>query len=182
VNQPATASVSSDRAGDRAIGRLVRTLERLTALYGELLECSREKTGHLVACDVEAIDAAQSREEMVVGKLAQLESARAQALKEAAESIGCRTTPPTLSAIILAMGPEGGEERQRLLDLRGELMTSAKELGAANRLNEQLCMQSLMHLDTYMGLVTGRSNRAQGYDARGRASRYEARALVTRSA
>jgi flagellar biosynthesis/type III secretory pathway chaperone len=162
------------------MSRLIRTLERLTALYGELLDCAKEKTKHLVACDIDAIEASQAREEMVVGKLSQLEKVRDAALREAAESIGCRQVPPTLSAMILMLSES--DERAELLSLRNKLVESARELGASNRLNEQLCTQSLMHLEAYMGLLTGRTAKPQGYDARGRASRYEARALVSKSA
>jgi len=167
---------------DRSVAKLIRTMERVAALYQELLECSEAKTTHLVNCDVEAIEAAQAREEMVVGKLAQLEQVRNGVLAETGDMLGCTTSPVTLSAVILAMGPEGGEERDQLLGIKETLVDTSRKLSASNRLNEQLCTQSLMHLDAYMGLVTGRSSKATGYDAKGRAQAFNGRALVTRSA
>lgn len=167
---------------DRSISKLIRTMERVLALYQELLECSEAKTAHLVDCDVEAIEAAQSREEMVVGKLAQLEQVRSQVLLETGEMLGCTTRPVTLSAVLLAVGGDESGERERLSTIRDELVAMSRKLSASNRLNEQLCTQSLMHLDSYMRLLTGRNNRATGYDARGRAQGYGGRALVTRSA
>jgi flagellar biosynthesis/type III secretory pathway chaperone len=168
---------------DRGVGRLIRTMERVAALYAELLECSEAKTTHLVNCDVEAIEAAQAREEMVVGKLAQLEQNRNQVLAETGEALGVTTEPVTLSAVILTLGGEDeAEDRDRLSAIRAELLDVSRRLAASNRLNEQLCTQSLMHLDSFMGLLTGRTSKPSGYDNRGRAQGYHARALVTRSA
>lgn len=167
---------------DRSVTKLIRTMERVAALYGELLECSEAKTAHLVDCDVEAIESAQAREEMVVGKLAQLEQSRNQVLAETGEAMGVTTRPVTLSSVILTLGEDQGEDRGRLSELRDQLMEVSRKLAASNRLNEQLCTQSLMHLDVFMGLLTGRNRRSAGYDARGRVQAYSGRALVSRSA
>ncbi|MCA8939361.1 MAG: flagellar protein FlgN [Planctomycetes bacterium] len=162
---------------------LIRTLERVLSLYEELLECSRAKTDHLVASDVEAIEASQGREEMIIGKLASIEGARHKAVAESAEMLGVTTVPPTISAIVMAMGDEAqGEARARLQELRDALAAVSKELAAVNRLNEELCTQSLVHLNVYMNLITGRSSKSQVYDARGRTQAYAGRALVSRSA
>lgn len=166
---------------NRAVEKLIRTLERIVALYGELLAASKEKTDFLVACNVEAIEAAQGREEMIVGKLVQMESVRDQVLADAGEAVGTNVAPPTISAVILAMG-ESDEGRERLFELRKQLIEVSRDLAATNRLNEQLCTQSLVHLDVYMGLVTGRSGRTALYNSQGKAHQYNARALVSKSA
>jgi|GEM_PF-4449525 len=166
---------------NRAIEKLVRTLERLHALYLELLECSQEKSDYLVDCDVESIEAAQNHEEMVVNKIVKLEGLRDESMVEAAEALACDMRPITLTALVLAMGPEE-EGREELTGLRDALVETSRELSAANRLNEELCRQSLMHLDVYMGLLTGRVGRQSTYDARGRTTPHSARALVQRDA
>lgn len=166
---------------NRAIEKLIRTLERLSGLYDELLTCSRAKSDHLVECDIESIENAQNHEEMVVGKLTQMEALRDESMLEAAEALACDLRPVTLTALTLAMGPEE-EGREQLVELRDGLVETSRELSSINRLNEELCRQSLMHLDVYMGLLTGRVGRQSTYDARGRTTPHSARALVQRDA
>ena len=166
---------------ERTAEKLNRTLERLISLYEELLACSRDKTQCLVACDVEGIENMQAREALVVGKLSDMERVREGVLSEAAETLGCTVKPPTISALILTL-PDSFEGRGRLVELRDRLKTLGRDIAAANRLNEQLCTQSLTHLEVFMGLLTGRSGRSAVYTAQGKARLYEARALLTRSA
>lgn len=167
---------------NRAIEKLVRTLERMLALYEELLACAKEKTELLVASNVEGLEALHSRESMVAGKLQEIERVKTRAIIEGAEACGCTTTPPTVSAIVLTLGENEKEAREALLQLKEKLTATGKAIAGANRLNEQLCTQALTHLDVYVGLLTGRSTKQATYTAQGKARMYEGRALVSRSA
>lgn len=166
---------------NRALEKLIRTAERLCVLYEELLACSKEKTELLVACSVDGIAAAQGREEMIVDKLLKMQQLREEALREAAQALGCKTIPPTISALILMLDTQS-EERTTLQGLRDKLAELSKELAAANRLNEQLCTQSLTHLEVYISLLTGRGGKAAIYGANGKARQYNGRAMLSRTA
>lgn len=168
---------------DRSLEKLIRTMERLASMYEELLALSREKTQCLVACDTAGLEALQAREDMSVTKLNQMSSARDSVLAEVAQIIKLDPRQaPTISAILLRLGNEEPEAREELAGIRNRLKSLGSELATANRLNEELCTQSLMHLQGFMDLLTGRAGKSTMYDARGRSQQHSSRALVNRSA
>ncbi len=164
---------------DRIIEKLFRTIERLEALYQELLEYSQQKTDFLVNCDTEAIEQAQVREEMIIHKISQMERARTEALQTTADALNMKGEV-TLTRIIEAL--EDQDIQEKLIEFRNNLKQVSEKLSSVNRLNEELCTQSLQHLEMYLGLLTGRDGRSATYDAFGKTAATATRALVNRSA
>ncbi|KKO54963.1 flagellar protein FlgN [Paenibacillus sp. DMB20] len=135
---------------------LIDSLERLEAVYTEMLALADFKKQAIMDNDVDEIIKLLNRESKGMKTIEQLERKRADAAYAFLQGHGVKSqlelTVTELSRLVF-----DPEEKKRLLDVQSRLSSILQQLKQKNDLNQHLIQQSLEFIDFSLDMLTGKS-------------------------
>lgn len=139
---------------------LIDSLERLEAVYTEMLALADFKKQAIMENDVDEIIKLLNRESKGMKTIEQLERERADAAYAFLQGHGVKSqlelTVTELSRLVF-----DPEEKKRLLDVQSRLSRILHQLKQKNELNQQLIQQSLEFIDFSLDMLTGKSSQEE---------------------
>jgi flagellar biosynthesis/type III secretory pathway chaperone len=126
---------------------LISIMEKLLKLHQSLYELSAKKTDIVIKGDMDALNQILRDEQSHITAISQFERER----QTCAEAILPGMDKPTISECIEAVD---GEEKDKLIQLRTDLIETVSKIKEKNELNQQMIHQSLQFVHLTMNLVT----------------------------
>lgn len=141
---------------------LIKAMDVLADLHGELLTVSSAKREVLVRNEVDQLNQIVSREGKLIRLIGEADQQRIKAMSDYLLRRGyhydSRITVSNLIKLVFK-----SEEKQQLLQAHQRLVAILAELKKVNELNNQLIQQSLSFIDYTLDLFTGASTEEATY-------------------
>lgn len=142
-----------------ALSKLINVLEKQKEFYESLLEIGLKKQRDLVEGEIEAVEEATNKEEILLGLAISLEETRLKCTMEVAEGYSLQDS--SFLEIIQASPPS---EQQELRQLYEDMKELIKKMDKLNQENMNLIQQSLHFIDFTMDAITQEKNNTYGTD------------------
>lgn len=134
------------------IENLITALEEESGLYEELMKESLAKTPVIVANDLQRLQEANTREQMVVDQITAVSHRRDRAMEEIATVLGKDAKTITVSEIIKRMEKQP-EFQHPLITLRDKMLKQVDALKQVSIHNQELLRESLEMTEYSINLV-----------------------------
>lgn len=138
-----------------SIDDLIQIMEKLNAVYNEMLDIADLKRQAIIDNQVEDLVQIMNRESKGMKWIEQLETQRQEFVSAYLRDRGVKSqlelTMTELSRLVFDQ-----TDKSRLLDIQSRLSETLHKLKLKNELNQQLIMQSLEFIDLSLDLLTGK--------------------------
>ncbi len=134
------------------IEELIETLNKENEEYEKLLEMSKRKSAVIVSRDIPALEKITDDEQIVVSRIANLDSKRAQVTSDIANVINKDVETLKLSVLIELLSKQPNEQRA-LAEIHDKLKTTVESVRAINESNKQLIDQSLEMVEFDLNMI-----------------------------
>lgn len=133
---------------------LLDVLEKEEQVYQELLKLSMKKTPVIVKGDTTALQAITDEEQIVVGKINQLDKTREEVMKDIANVINKDVNTLKLVHLIEMLGTQP-REQSRLAAVNDKLKDTIKQMKRVNDQNGELLASALEMVEFDLNLLKG---------------------------
>ena len=134
------------------IEELIDTLNKENEEYEKLLEMSKRKSAVIVSRDIPALEKITDDEQIVVSRIANLDSKRAQVTSDIANVINKDVETLKLSVLIELLSKQPNEQRA-LSEIHDKLKNTVESVRAINESNKQLIDQSLEMVEFDLNMI-----------------------------
>ena len=121
---------------------LINTLDREVSEYETLLELSKKKSAVIVSRDITALEKITDEEQVVMSRIATLDSKREIVTKDIADVLNKDVEALKLSVLIGLLSKTPNEQK-RLMEVHDRLKTAVSAVRTLNESNRQLIDQTL---------------------------------------
>lgn len=131
---------------------LMNALESEITEYEKLLELSKKKTGIIVKGDVDALQKLTDEEQLVVDKIAAIDSKRAVTTKDIANVVNKDVETLKLSVLIKMLEKQPAEQK-RLAEITDKLKAVVNDVKVVNSQNSDLIKHSIEMVDFELNMI-----------------------------
>lgn len=131
---------------------LINTLDKEVCEYEKLLELSKTKSAVIVSRDIAALEKITDEEQVVVSKIASLDSKRESVTKDIADVLNKDVESLKLSVLIDLLSKTPNEQK-KLKEVHDRLKSTVSNVRTLNESNRQLIDQSLEMVEFDINLM-----------------------------
>lgn len=131
---------------------LIDVLKKENSEYEELLKLSQQKTPIIVSGDLKALQAVTDEEQMIVGRINQLEKKRLEVVADIANVLNKDVNTLKLTNIIAMLAARPAEQKE-LAEVHDKLHDSVYTLKRVNEHNQELLTNSLEMVEFEINLL-----------------------------
>ncbi len=159
---------------EKAVDRLVETLEQEMKVYEDMLALSKSKTDLVIQGKVAELEKLVKLEQTLLLKISKLEKKREESLAEIAAALGINSSEVNISSLIGALGEDGAG---KLKSCQERMLKVLNELKEINGLNSKLIQNSLDYIDFSLNLLAGVDSGLENYGKTGKTEDSKKRSL-----